>query len=1159
MKKNCSSDEVFNYRIIRRNLILKMKLVVLLICIIGLTGSYASVYSQQTKVNLNVQKTTVKDVLKLIEEQSEFSFMYNASKIDVSREIDLSVEQTSVEEALKKIFFGQDVSFKVIDRNIIITTNGTEPSSGQQQKSVSGKVTDSAGVGLPGVSVVVKGTTSGVITDMDGKYAITKISENATLLFSFVGMKSQEVVVNGKITINVTLAEDAIGIEEVVAVGYGTQKRVNLTGAVSTVTGAEMVKRPVANTTNMLQGQVAGLRVTSDGGQPGNEGIQLRIRGQGTYSSAGSDPLVLINGVEGSLGTLDPNIIESVSVLKDAASASIYGARAANGVILITTKDGSQNKDKTSLTYRTNVAVYQPTRVLDNLVWDSPTYMKYFNIAKQNTFINGGANPVGATYTQEMIDAYTNPTDKEKYPSFNWVNYLFNPAFVKTNNLNITGSSGKTSYNVSLNALDEPGTMRGMGYKRYNASANLTSQVNTWIKFGVYFSGSYDDSSQPRLGNLDQYLSGISQAPTYMPWLPDDGSGVKKYAYKAYSFESNNKNVAALVDTENLIKQQTEDVNFQGWLELKLAKGLTWYTKGGVHTQSLHRKDWRTVPIPLYYTQTYTNPLTNVTIKAGDYALNLNTGGTGLDDRMTQNNYYTMYSNMKYDWTSNNMDHNASILAGYSIEQNSYNYLTANRLTYTYNLQELRAGASAVQTNDGYSEVWALMSGYARLNYGYKDRYLVELNTRYDGTSRIASDTRWGIFPSASIGWRVTEEQWIKNLNISWLDKAKFRGSYGLLGNQNIALYSYYAQIAISGLNYAFDNTNLSTGAAQTALSNKNLKWETTAVADAGLDLTIFKGLNFTFDWYNKKTYGILRTAQTSSLLGLSSPLINDGEMVNRGIELTTQYSNKIKSGKLAGLQYTAGFYLEKTRNKVTKFGTQEFSSGVIRQVGLPYNEFYTFKAIGIFKDDAEIANSPKQWTDKTLAGDIKYLDVNKDGKVDDKDRTVIGGRFPDLEYSVNIGVNWEGFDLTATGQGVYGVKQWAQAWGLRPFYQGSSLGTDYIANMWTPEHTDATQPRLYFADMGGTKNTRESSFWLFDGSYFRVKNVTFGYTLPTNISQKFKASMLRIYFSGDNLFTFTKFPVGGDPERNYTSNSGTNLVYYPQNKIYSFGLNVEF
>lgn len=1028
-----------------------------------------------------------------------------------------------------------------------------------QNMIVKGQIRDSKGETVIGATVVVQGDdTKGTTSDVDGKFSL-EVSPNAILNVSYIGYKGKSVPVKGSQFLQIVLEEISQNLEEVVVVGYGTQKRVNLTGSVATVTGDEISKRPVSNTSTLLQGMVPGLRVTSDKGQPGAEGVQFRIRGQGTYSSAGSDPLILINGVEGNLATIDPNIIESVSVLKDAASASIYGARAANGVILVTTKDGSKLKDQITLSYHANFAIHEATRLLDNLIWDSPSYMKYFNLAKKNTFLNGGAPTVGNVYTQEMIDNYTHPSDKEKYPSFNWLNYIFNPAFVQQHNLSVAGTSGKTSYNVSLSGLLQPGVMIGMKYNRYNATVDLTSTVNNWIRFGTYFTGSVSDRQQPRQGDTDTYLSGVSQAPTYMPWLPDDGSGQRRWSYKAYPFESNNKNVGAIVDTENFITEHVTDLNFQMWLELKLAKGLTWYTKGAAQTQNTRYKDWRTLPLPLFYTKTFTNPSTGITTTEGQEALKLNTGGTGLEVRMFDNEYYNLYSNLKYDWTSLNKLHKIALMGGFSMESNEYNYMNAYRLSYDYDLHELNAGAASTQTNGGYSEVWALMSGYGRFNYSLKDRYLVELNARYDGTSRIAKDTRWGFFPSGSVGWRLSEESWIKSLGWNWLDNAKLRASYGILGNQNISLYSYYASIAISGLDYPFDNNTVTSGAGQTTLNNKNLKWETTSIGDIGLDLTIFRGLSLTFDWYNKKTSGILRKAQTSSLVGLDPPFINDGEMQNSGVEFNLQYNKRISDGVLKGLQYMAGFYVEKTQNKLTKFGAQELEKGQIRREGLPYNEFYTFKAIGIFRDQNEIDNSPKQWNDKTLPGDLKYLDANKDGKVDDNDRVIIPGRFPKMEYSVNFSFNWKGFDFSAFGQGVYGVKHYASDWGLRPFYQGTPPTTDYVKNMWTEENHNAKYPRLYFADMGGVKNRRESSYWLHDGSYFRVKNLTLGYTIPSNLTRKIKIERLRVYFSGDNLFTFTRFPVGGDPERNYNSVMGTRLVYYPQNKIYSMGINLDF
>ena len=1013
-----------------------------------------------------------------------------------------------------------------------------------QSSVVKGVVKDSNGEPLLGVNVLVKGTTIGAITDIDGNFSF-EAPAGCTLVISYIGFESQEVKVKGNAPLNIILKEDSEALDEVVVIGYGTQKKVNLTGAVSAVTGEEIAKRPVSNTSTMLQGQMPGLRITSDKGQPGNESVQMRVRGQGTYSSAGSNPLVLINGVEGDLATLDPNIIESVSVLKDAASASIYGSRAANGVILITTKNGSEMKERVSVRYNGNFAVHNPTTLLD-LIWDSPTYMKYFNMAKENS-----GSPITERYTQEMIDAYTNPTDPQKYPSFNWLDYMFDPAFVQQHNVNVSGTIGKTSYNASLSMLNQPGTMKGQEYQRYNASLDLTSQVNDWVKIGMYFTGSRSYRQETRQGDTDAYLSTISQAPTYMPWLPDDGSGIKRYTSKAYTFESNNKNMVAIAETENFKKYVNTDANVQAWAEIKPFKGLTWYTKGAIRYKAQHYKDWGAIPTPIYF---YHDGTQNGT---------LNTNGTGLTSNMEYSTYVNLYTYLKYDWLSSNKDHSLSAMAGYSLESYRYDVLQGYRQDYDFPLHELNAGNSSVQTNSGSSQEWGLVSGFFRLNYGFKDRYLVELNARYDGSSRIASQSRWGVFPSFSLGWRVTEEEWMKDLQWDWLNSLKLRGSWGLLGNQNIDLYSYYALVS-TGKDYGFNNTDLSSGVAQTAISNQNLKWETTAIGDFGADLTLFNGFNVTFDWYKKRTYDILRKAQGNALLGLDAPYINDGEMVNKGIEVSLGYNGYVRDGFFEGLSYNANVYFDRSRNTLTKYGADYITNGLICSEGLPYESFYGYKAIGIFKDDDEVRNSPKQFNDNTQAGDIKYADISgpdgvPDNVVDEYDRTVIGNRFPNFEYSVSLGASWKGFDLSLLGQGVSGVDHYASGWGLRPFYQGTPISQDYIDNMWTEEHTNAKYPRLYFADMGGTKNQRESTYWLYDGSYFRLKNLTFGYTLPKALTQKAKIQRLRVYFSGDNLLTFTKFPQGGDPERNYNSTKGTRLVYYPQNRIISFGINLDF
>ena len=1035
---------------------------------------------------------------------------------------------------LSKHLTGKRLALTLAAGLLFFAFNGAQA----QNKTIRGVVVDASNEPLIGASVQEKGTSNGVITDLDGNYTLT-VDPESMLVISYIGCETLEIKASD-VPATIRLKNDLESLQETVVIGYGTQKKVNLTGAVSAASGDDMKKRPVANTATMLQGLMPGLRITSDRGQPGDENVQIRVRGQGTYSNAGSNPLVLINGVEGDIATLDPNIIESVSVLKDAASASIYGSRAANGVILVTTKDGSENPDKFNITYNGNFASHTPTTMLD-LIWDSPTYMKYYNIAR----INSGA--AASAYTDEQIAAYTNATDKTAYPSFNWLDWFINPAFVQTHNVNISGSSGKTSYNASATALDQPGTEQGQAYKRYNVALDLTSRLNDWMRFGMYFSASRSNRQQTRQGDTDALLSAISQAPTYMPWFFVDGT--EYYTYKAYPNEGGNKNMYAIVKEQTFKTSINTDVNAQGWLEISPVKGLTWYNKGAVRYRQKQEKDWRYASgSSVYYYHSH------------DWAQQLNTGGDGLDDEMDYSTYLNFYSTLKYDLASASKNHEASLMAGYSVESYRYDYLHAYRQDFDFPLHEIDAGTTKTVDTGGNAEEWGLVSAFFRANCSYKQRYLLEANVRYDGSSRIAKANRWGWFPSVSAGWRVTEEDFIKDSAASsWLNNFKIRASYGLLGNQSIDLYSYYSTVS-TGLDYSFDNDQLTSGIAQTSISNENLKWETTALADAGFDLTLFRGLNVTFDWYHKRTYGILRQAQGNALLALDAPYINGGEMVNRGVELSVSYADRVKNGFFEGLEYNAGFYVEHTKNILTKYGSDEISSGLIYREGEPYGSFYMLEAIGIFADQAEIDASPKQYNDKTEPGDIKYLDWDNDNDIDDDDRHIVGNRFPQLEYSINLSANWKGFDLSLMGQGVQGVNHYADHWGVRAFRQGTPISQENINGMWTEENPyNAKYPKLYYDNMGGTKNNRTSTYYLFDGSYFRLKNLTFGYTLPANLTRRFWVDRLRFYFSGDNLVTFTKFPQGGDPERNYTSKNNTRLVYYPQNKIYSLGVNLTF
>ncbi|EXZ04412.1 tonB-linked outer membrane, SusC/RagA family protein [Bacteroides fragilis str. DS-208] len=1008
----------------------------------------------------------------------------------------------------------------------------------QQNLKVSGVVTDEAGEPLIGVSVLVKGTTLGNITDLNGRFSLD-VPEGSILEISYIGYKTQSIKAQRE-PMNIVLKEDAQKLDEVVVVGFGTQKKVNLTGSVSAVTGDDISKRPVANAAILLQGQIPGLRVNQGLGQPGGEGTSFRIRGQGTFSSAGSDPLILINGVPGSMTNLDPSVIESVSVLKDAASAAIYGARAANGVILVTTKQGAVG-DKVHISYHGNVGLHTPTKLYDR-VTNSVEYMELANLAWKNS-------GTGKQYTQDQINLYRNNVGDPQYPNFDWQDYMFRTAVVQTHNLSMAGSTEKTTYNVALNFVDQPGTMRGFKYRKYNATIDLTARITNFIKVGTYANLMYGETEQPRQGQNDAFLSTLSQAPTYMPWLPDDGTGIRRWTSSAYSFESHNKNMPAIIGDNAMKRDDNFDINAQLWLEINLAKGLTWYTKGAARLQSNKSKDWRGSTT---YTYDY---------HTGERSSELDKGGLGLSVGDGRRFYTNLYSYLKYDLSLVDNAHNFSLMVGYNQESEKYETLNAYRKDFAFDLPVLNAGGTADWSNSGGEEEWAIQSLFGRFNYDFKERYLFEANMRYDGTSRISDENRWGVFPSFSVAWRATEEEFIKNLNLNWLNNFKLRGSWGQLGNQNIGLYPYQAMI--SGVDdYPFTKTSdgVIIGYQQTAYANRNIKWETTTITDIGFDLQVFDGLSVTFDWYKKTTDDILRSSQVSSLLGLSAPTVNNGSVENKGIEVALNYANMVKGGTFRGFRYNAGVYFDRSRNKLTEFGAEEIGSYSIKREGLPYDEYYMLECIGVFADQAEINASPKQFNDNTQPGDLKYKDISgpdgkPDGVIDNYDRRTFSGRFPGFEYGINASATWKGFDLSLIGQGVADKKYYTTDWGVQPFMQGSSPNKDYIKHMWTEENPyGAKHPKLYWQDMGGGKNTRPNSYYLKDASFFRLKNLTLGYTLPRVWTEKANISKVRIYFSGDNLLTLTPYK-GLDPERN---GDGRDAIY-PQNRIYSFGLNVEF
>jgi TonB-linked SusC/RagA family outer membrane protein len=1002
------------------------------------------------------------------------------------------------------------------------------------QQTVSGTVKDQAGLPLPSASIKVKGTNAGTQTDKNGSFTISLPSGRTILTVSYVGYEAVDVNIASKGFSPQIMLTEAASSKEVVVVGYGTQKKVNLTGAVATVSGTVMTERPVTDAANMLQGVLPGVDVMQTTGQPGEGNTNIQVRGFGTFSGAGANPLILVDGVPGNMEDLNPSTIESVSVLKDAASAAIYGSRAANGVILVTTKSGANNNGAFKVEYDFNYGSNSPTRLLD-LVSNSPDYMRAWNTYITNS--NYGVPVPSEQYTAAEIAEYTNPANSTLYPSFDWEHYMVRAAPTTMHNLTISGGK-QTHYNFSLGYVDQNGTMAAFDYKRYNASFNIVSDVSKKLKVGAIVGLKSGTTLADAYGQENYFLTVLSQPPTELPTLPGQPG---LYSWRAFPFESNNWN-----PVEELKEQNTTTNDYaltaQIWADLEIVKGLHWYTKGAAN----------------YATSQYTQFSPNTgyeRLYSDPSVLGYNYSISSLTEQNSQNIYTNLYSYLTYEKRVGL--HNFNLMTGYSSEDNKNNSIAAYRSNFaSSSTPELNAGGVNGQTNNGDGYEWAILSGFARLSYNYNSKYLFEANVRSDGTSRLSSSTRWGTFPSFSGAWRISQESFMESSK-SWLTDLKLRGSWGKLGNQNIGNYPYQSTLSLTGA-YPFNGTSLSPGVAQTALANPAITWEKTTTSDIGLDVTLLGKLSLTFDVYKKLTSDILNSAQVPAVVGLAPPVINYGTVQNTGFDLAVNYQDKVKSGILEGMSLGAGGVLSAFKNKLVQFGAPQDNGNTIDQVGLPYNTFYVLKVTGIFQNAAQIAAAPKQFGENTQPGMLQFADVNHDGVINNSDRVPIkNGVFPAFTYGFHFNAAWRGFDLYGFIQGVAGSKIFANGWGVEPFIQGTPPTKEQVADAWTPQNHSNTMVEI--GDPVPTY-THPSTYNLFDNSYMRLKTLQIGYSLPASMVSKFGMSKLRFYIAGDNLLTFTKYP-GLDPERAQPANYYGFYPFdaYPQNRVISFGCNVTF
>jgi TonB-linked SusC/RagA family outer membrane protein len=1096
-------------------------------------------YSQKTKLSLDYTNTRLEVVLDEIENLSEFFFLANEKLVDLDRNVSVSVKNKKIDEILDVLFAGTDVVYTITDRKIILAPSFLSEVA-QQQLTVSGTVTNEAGEPLPGVTVVLKGTTQGTVTNADGNYSLNNIPEDAILVFSFVGMRTQEIEVGSQTSIDVEMLIDAIGIEEVVAIGYGTQKKANLTGSVSTVSIEDIEKRPVSNSISALQGKVTGLRVNQARGMPGQEGVTLELRGASSWGT-NSLPLVLVDGVVGTLSNLPITDIESISVLKDAASASIYGSRAANGVILVTTKQGKTGKP--TLSYNMMIGGQSATDTPDQ-IWNSAQFMTLFNKA-----VERGAMPA-TPYPQHIIDLYSDPNrDKNLYPDFNWTDAVWRTALIQEHHIGLNGGTENFKYNISGGFLDQDGALRWHWYKRYNGLVNLSATVNKYISVGTNISYTYGNTRTPDVFDHDFILMYMTQNPMVKPYLPD-GSG--RYSDRAIPTALGgfyvNRN-PFWIGKETYRNNKNWQANIQGWIDINLLQSedmsLKWSTKyASGFAQEFNVRYSYGLPPPNYYY-----------LKESDFLpggrdewvpgemWGMNTDLVNADYRTLLN---TLYSTLTWNWTVNN--HNISAMNGYSQESSNYRWLTGWRNEFpVQNMFELDGMGSTNQTNSGGMTEWAFQSFFGRVTYDFKNKYLFEANYRYDGSSRIFKSNRWGFFPSASGAWRISEEDFIKN-SITWIDNLKLRISYGLLGNANIGDYPY--QDTYSTTSYVF-NDNQEQGIAQTSFKNKSLKWEKTKVTNLGIDFNIKDDIVYgTIDLYNKYTSGILAPASIPVSAGMGAPTVNYGEFKNYGIEFEIGHSNKIGE-----LKYNLNAQVSINRNKVMKYPAPVYLDNRIIEEGKPYFDYYMYEYIGIFKSQAEL--DAVETPGNPQLGDIRFKDQNNDGKIDAEDKIRVKGAYPDFIYSFGANLEWRNFDLSMFFQGVKGLKYHLRDAGVFPFWLTASPNPKFLDAYDPITNPDSNIPSIYSghgypAMLGGT--AQNSTYYLFDHSYLRLKNLQIGYNLPESILQKLGIGQLRVYLGGDNLLTFTKV-FDGDPEREGDGRFST----YPNIKTLSIGLNVKF
>jgi len=1112
-------------------ILLKMKLTLCVILISFLGGMASESYSQTTKLSLDLKNARVKDALGAIENQSEFFFLYSEKLIDVNREVNIEVQGSAVEKILDKIFEGTDVNYTVKGRQIVLATpeayniDGTDFGS-QQQKSVRGKVTDQSGVPVPGASVVVKGTTTGITTDNDGNYSLLVPSDAKTIVFSFVGMRSQEVAVGNKSEYNVVLSEETIGLEEVVAVGYGRQTKKDITGSIVQIKTAVLEDLPVPQVAQKLQGQIAGVQINQTTGVPG-QGMSIRIRGAASVN-AGTEPLIVVDGfpISGSINDINPDEIESISVLKDASSSSLYGSRAANGVVLVTTKTGVNGKTKVQFSSFKGVQVVPQKGRPDMMnAQEFAQFQKEYRedmAAFQHTTI-----PIPTEY-QNPSQWAGKGTD--------WYNVLLQKANIESYSLSITANKDKLKTSAILGYFNQDGVIINSNFNRLSVRLNTEYQINDKIKIGVNLAPSLSNS---KTNGTDGVLwgGGIIQnailTSPLSPYINDDGT-LPLTANTSGLFPNPNWYRVA---QERSNKNKSLHVLANAYIDVEFIKNF--HFKSSLNGELGSSKDNYFIPSTSGYIFDPPPRRTEASI--------------------TTNTYYSWLNENTLTYANSFMDkHNFDLLAGYTSQRqtNPYEYMYGQGFPDD-KVKTLNA-ASIYQLDEKFNE-WSLLSYVGRVNYNYNRKYFLSASIRRDGSSRFGVNNRWGNFPSLSAGWIISDESFFpKTLLLNYM---KLRGSYGKTGNYNIGNYTYYA--AVQNTNYVFNN-NLSSGRSTTSLGNSDLGWETTSGIDFGGEFGLLNDrISLTYDFYQKVTNGMLYSVLVPQASGYNSIMTNVGEFKFWGHEFGIVTKN------LAGkLKWTTNFNISFLKNKVIHLGTQDapiggqYDNPNITQVGSEIGMLHGFVFDGIYKNQAEFDAAPHHAT--SAVGTVRYKDISgpngqPDGIIDNYDTTIIGNPNPDFIFGMTNTLSYDDFDFSIVMSGSYGNDLMNRTLEFTQNLDGVFNVTKDVSNRWRSEANPGDG--LHPTTNTGTPLARyDNSRWVSDASYLTVKNITLGYTLPFKNTSYFEK--IRIYASIQQALVLTKYK-GSNPEVSINGGSvlygGLDFTAYPVPRTFTFGLNVNF